>query len=151
MQTGGTAGLVVPPVSALGYATGMWIVEAAAPGVTPWFLSAEVLAALLALIGVLITQAIIAKKQRADHQLAALQATVTLLSDRVTKLEESLARAEARAEQLEDQEREAEKALWHAITYLREVISWARMVTPMVPGDEKPTIPPVPDTISEYL
>lgn len=114
-----------------------------------WVTEAVVIASIAALGGVS-ASIVNAIKNRGDHRLAALQATVSLLSDRVEHLEGSLLRAEERADKEAMDAREAERLLWHVVSYLREVIAWSKMIQALVPG-EKPTQPPVPDTINEYL
>lgn len=114
-----------------------------------WVTEAVVIAGIAA-FGGLSASLVNAMKNRGDHRLAALQTTVTLLSDRVEHLEQSLLCAEKRADQEALDAREAERLLWHVVSYLREVIAWSRMLQALVPG-EKPTQPQVPDTINKYL
>lgn len=104
----------------------------------------------IAALGGISASIVNALKNRGDHRLSALQATVTLLSDRVEHLEKALICAESRADEQAVEAREAERLLWHVVSYLREVIAWSRMLHAMIPG-EKPTQPQVPDTINKYL
>lgn len=103
------------------------------------------------LAGALITQGVTWWKNRGDHELSALQATVSLLCNRVTHLEESLVKAEERADAEAAESREAERLLWHVTGYLREVLLWARSLVPMIQAEGIPTEPEVPDTIKPYL
>lgn len=118
--------------------------------VFPW-VSDTVMVAVAGLLGAIIAQAVNAWMHREDRELAALRATVEVLSARVSNLEASLEKAERKAEEEAAESREYERLLWHVASYLRDVLSWARMLAPLVPGDVRPTEPPVPDTIKPYL
>lgn len=114
-----------------------------------WVTEAVIIAAIAALGGAS-ASVVAAMKNRGDHRLNALQTTVTLLSNRVEHLEKSLLCAEERADAAADEARQAERLLWHVVSYLREVMAWAKAAQPTMPEDGAPP-PPPPDTIKEYL
>lgn len=110
----------------------------------PW-LTDTVMVAAIGAAGLIVGNLLTGITQYKTSQMSLMKAQVGDLEKRVAALERERDDAVKAA-------REAERLLWHALEYLRRVLSWAHEVVELLPdGVDAPAEPEPPEQIGDHL